>query len=106
MWFLHVKWQTWRISDTRPKSNGYEYEFLPVVCVHVQIFTHNLFTSERIITLPESDPLSSLLLHHYSHNISDVTTKFTVQWYYSYNNYWKIYRNNIFNRCYSATTVI
>jgi hypothetical protein len=33
MWFLYVKWQTWRVSDTRLKPDeyeyGYMYEFLP-----------------------------------------------------------------------------
>jgi hypothetical protein len=32
MWSLYVEWQIRRVPDTRPKSDGYvyEYEFLPV----------------------------------------------------------------------------
>jgi hypothetical protein len=30
MWFLYVEWQTRWVPDTRPKPDGYMYEFLPV----------------------------------------------------------------------------
>jgi hypothetical protein len=53
MWFLYVEWQIWRVSDTRLKSDGHGYEFLPADTGTVQISTRSLFAGGRVIALSD-----------------------------------------------------
>jgi hypothetical protein len=46
MWFLYVEWQTRRVPDTHPKSDGYAYgyEFLPAgTCTGTNFYPQALY---------------------------------------------------------------
>jgi hypothetical protein len=63
MWFLHMEWQTRRVSDTHPKPDGYGYEFLPVdIGTDTNFYPQSLYWRVgNYSTWPEPDQLSFLL---------------------------------------------
>jgi hypothetical protein len=62
IWFLYVEWQTPRVPDTRPKPDGYGYEFLPTD-TGINFYPQPLcWRAGNCSTRSEPDPLPSLLL--------------------------------------------
>jgi hypothetical protein len=63
MWFLYVEWQIQRVPDTRPKPDGYGYEFLPTgMGTDINFYQQALcWRMSNCSTRSKSDPLPSLL---------------------------------------------
>jgi hypothetical protein len=65
MRFLPVEWQTWWVSDTRPKLDRYGYEFLPMgMCTDMNFYLWPFYwRTDKYSTQSKPDPLPSLIVH-------------------------------------------
>jgi hypothetical protein len=86
MWFLYVKWQIGRVPATRPKSNEYGYEFLPVgISTDINFYPQPLcWRADNCSIQSEPDPLPSLATtcyrtNHTPWNLSNLVSV-TPQW--------------------------
>jgi hypothetical protein len=70
-----VKWQIRRVSDTRPKSDGYGYEFLPTdIGMCMTFYPQSLcWRAGNCSTWPEPDPLPSVFATNIAFPHLDVT---------------------------------